>query len=344
MIRLGIAAGGTGGHIIPALRLAKAMEASGAELVWFGRRDSLESRIAKRYGIGFEPFEPLLSGLSVKQLPKNMGKITQQVFRVRRLMKQHQITCLFSTGAYISIIPALAAKSMRLPLVIHEQNTYMGRANRLLSLLANKVCLGMPIDEGGESSVMTGKRVLVGNPVTGAVPMKEGQNILVIGGSQGSQFLNQTLPEVLRQCQVTKQVIHIAGSGAAEVEARYKQLGIEATVYGFVNDLRPIYHETKIVISRSGAMTLAEIVHHQLPSILIPYPYATQDHQKKNANHLVNASAALCVEEDAASLKKALLKLLSSEYARQSMRQSLAPLSYPRAIEDMMGLIQEEHA
>jgi UDP-N-acetylglucosamine--N-acetylmuramyl-(pentapeptide) pyrophosphoryl-undecaprenol N-acetylglucosamine transferase len=85
-------------------------------------------------------------------------------------------------------------------------------------------------------------------------------------------------------------------------------------------------------------------VHHQLPSILIPYPYATQDHQKKNANHLVNASAALCVEEDAASLKKALLKLLSSEYARQSMRQSLAPLSYPRAIEDMMGLIQEEHA
>ena len=338
MIRLGVAAGGTGGHIIPALRVAKSLEASGASVVWFGRDNSLESRIAKRYGIDFVAFDAMLAGLSFKQLPKYLGKVTRQVWVVRRLLKEHRITCLFATGAYVSIIPALSAKSMNIPLVIHEQNTYMGRANKLLSLIANQVCLGMPLQ--GRSR---GNSVLVGNPVTGSIPKKEGHHILVIGGSQGSQFLNITLPEILFQCGIKDQVIHIAGDGHEAVSERYQHLGISALVHRFVDDLRPLYHDAKLVISRAGAMTLAEIIHHRVPSILIPYPFATHDHQKKNAEYLVNAFAAICVEEDASQLKKAFLKLFSSIYLRNSLRLSLDKLAKPNAVEDITRLIQKEH-
>lgn len=327
-----IAAGGTGGHIMPALALAKAWDGN---VAWFGQPNSLEMKIAKKHNILFCAVESTPLGLG-KKMPKQSYQLLKAITKSRKLLKQLQPDYVFSTGSFASFPTAMAAKTLSIPLIIHEQNTTMGLANRVLMRFANRVCLGMPI-----SSLP--KNWVVGNPLLIQPTISQGQKILIFAGSQGSQFLNQHIPKILSDLNIKMPILHIAGKEADVVQSAYDKLGLEATVYDFVYDMDSIYKDTKIVICRAGAMTLAEITAYAIPAILVPYPYASDDHQRKNALFLENKGAAFIVGEQAESLKAALLKIQQAKIQR-NMKKSLIDLQSNNAVEKIISRMINIHA
>ena len=334
--RIGIAAGGTGGHIFPALTVAKMLQKQGFQCVWFGRSASLEESIATQANI------PFISVPAPKRLPGRLGtaktgmRLARAVYYARRVLKHTRVDMLFATGAYVSLPSALAAVSQNIPIIIHEQNTHMGQANRLLKRFAHQVCLGMPI-EG------LPKEWVVGNPVSLPNTGKRGSGLLVMGGSQGCDFFNTTLPALLKSRVGNKSVIHIAGEDHEQVRSRYKALGVEATVYEFCHNMSEVYHMSDTVIARSGAMTLAEISHFGLGALLVPYPYAACDHQRKNAKIYADANAAIVAEESEEAVSNALDTLLGTDIYTV-LGQNAKSLNSEDALNKIITIIQATHA
>lgn len=328
-----IAAGGTGGHITPALQVAKDWQKEG-DCIWFGRKNALEERIAKHEGIPFTVVESYPIGIKNLQ---NGPKLLRSIWHSRKLLRTHRARCVFSTGSFASFPTAMAAVSLRIPLIIHEQNTVMGRANKLLSRFATKIYLGMPI-EG------LPREWVVGNPIQIQAQAQEKTHLLVVAGSQGSQFFNQTLPGLFAKLNIDIPIIHIAGPEHKAVKAAYEKLGLDAQVYEFVFDMSQVYAKAKCVICRAGAMTLAEITTCLLPAILIPYPYAAEDHQLKNAQSLGEQGAALLSGENEARLYLLLSRLLNSDALRKQMQTKLLSLRQTNVVEKIRKGILDVYA
>lgn len=335
-MKIGIAAGGTGGHITPALRVAKALIALGIPCVWFGRENSLEARIASAECIPFIDInaKPLIKKTSILS---PLLITLKSVYDAKKKIQDHNITCVFSTGAYVSLPTAFAAKVARIPLVIHEQNTHMGLCNRLLMYLANRVCLGMPIDK-------LPSQWLVGNPVGNTKRVKRGSKLLVMGGSQGAAFLNHSVPAVLAQVGFQGKIIHICGTQEQLVKAQYEKFKLKAEVFSFVNDMHDIYSQAGIVIARAGAMSLAELSQYGLPSILVPYPHARGDHQKKNADYYCQKNAAIAINECSHALHAALNKILQCTKTQQLLSANIKSLHQLNVQEKIIRVIEELHA
>ncbi|MCP8352544.1 UDP-N-acetylglucosamine--N-acetylmuramyl-(pentapeptide) pyrophosphoryl-undecaprenol N-acetylglucosamine transferase [Candidatus Synchoanobacter obligatus] len=331
-IRLGIAAGGTGGHIVPALQVAKAIQKLGGECLWVGRSASMESKIAHTHDI---PFQAWVSRVTSHhwRIPRLAVAITGDVLKIRQHLRRHPIDCLFATGAFVSLPTALAAKSLGIPLVIQEQNTVMGKANTLLMRMADGVCLGMPIS-GLPLSWVTG------NPIPKRSMAHIGNKVLIMGGSQGCKFLNEISPKVLKNNQINSGIIHIAGNHHQVVAEVYQNLGMEAEVHPFVDDMAHVYQQAKFVIARAGAMTLAELSGYAKPAIVVPYPHAAGNHQRHNAMHYVNKNAALLAEESAASLQEAL-SIMLSDNKMQHLADTISQLNPPNAVQEIIKIIQQ---
>lgn len=332
--RVLIMAGGTGGHVIPALSLARGLQAEGWEVHWLGSPRGIENRLVPAAELPLHRIS--VAGLRGKgwvgwlKAPFNLARAVWQALAVIRRLDPVLVVGL---GGFASGPGGVAAWLLRRPLVIHEQNAVAGLTNRVLSRLARRTYVAFPEAFGSRGAV-------VGNPVRsdiaalGEIPrdastMRDRQlRLLVIGGSLGAQALNQRLPEALATLPAAQrpEVRHQAGRDK-EVATReaYAAQGVAAEVSAFIDDMATAYAWADLVVCRSGALTVAEVAAAGKPALFVPFPHAVDDHQTANASALVKAGAAQLLpqhEMSVASLAERLTTLLDPDTLATMARQA----------------------
>jgi UDP-N-acetylglucosamine--N-acetylmuramyl-(pentapeptide) pyrophosphoryl-undecaprenol N-acetylglucosamine transferase len=301
-----IMAGGTGGHIFPGIAVAQELEHRKVPVIWLGGKTGLETRLVPQHGIALETLA--ISGVRGKGIAAMLRmpfRLASAVLAARKLIRKHAPRSALALGGYAAAPGGIAARLMKVPLVVHEQNRIPGKTNRLLAKTATRVLSGF--DDVFPNAEW------VGNPVRESIaaiaPPEQryaarggALKLLVLGGSQGAQSLNAALPEVLRRrgTRLPVEVRHQCGEAHFD-KARnaYLAAGIDAQVVPFEKDMAGAYAWADLVICRSGALTLAELAAAGAPSILVPFPHAVDDHQTKNAAAMVEAGGALLVAEGA---------------------------------------------
>lgn len=335
-----IMAGGTGGHIFPGLAVADELRACGVAVVWIGGNEGLETQLVPRHGLPLEKLR--IAGMRGKGIATKLMmplRLLGATLAARGVLARHQPRCVLSMGGYAAAPGGLAAQWARLPLVVHEQNSIAGMTNRLLARRAQRVLTGFDhVFPGAE---------WVGNPVRASIAavappaqryaQRSGPlNLLVLGGSQGAQSLNASLPEVLRRrgSRLSVQVRHQCGARHFDqAKAAYLAAGIEAEVVPFEDDMAAAYAWADLVICRAGALTLAELAAAGAPSILVPYPHAVDDHQTRNAQAMVAVRGALLVAEGDDFVKRlgAAFESIADRARLQAMARAARSLAKPVA-------------
>lgn len=344
-----IMAGGTGGHVFPALAVARVLRARACEVVWLGTRAGIESRIVPAEGIRIEWITVGgLRGKGLGRLLKAPFVLGRALWQSLRVVRQCRPDVVLGLGGFASGPGGVASWLSRRPLVIHEQNAIAGLTNRLLARFASRVAQAFPDSFGAATAAVT-----VGNPVRADIenlPAREAtssrrRRLLVFGGSLGAQVLNALVPATLAALSEAErpEVRHQTGRGrGAEVEADYRARGIQADVREFIDDMAAAYAWADVAICRSGALTVAELAAAGLPSVLVPYPHAVDDHQTANARYLADRGAALLMPEDrlrAGDLTGALRRLLGTDAApREAMGRAARAAAVPGAAERLADL------
>ena len=303
-----IAAGGTGGHVFPAVAVARELRRHNIAVHWIGSRAGVEAGIAGQERI---PFFPIRVAAPRGRGPTSWLRLPKRLFLslidAWRALSAVRPGCVLGMGGYSAGPCGLVAWSRGLPLVIHEQNAIAGLTNRLLAPLAARVLEGM-----AGAFTPADKVVLTGNPVRGqilATPAPEERfrgrsaplRLLVLGGSQGARPLNRQLPAIISKLQQSVPVLVRHQCGQAHVEdtrRHYAVCGLEAEIHPFIDAMAEAYAWADLVVARAGAMTLAELAAAGLGSLLIPFPHATDDHQTANASHFERAGASLSVAQE----------------------------------------------
>lgn len=307
MSTLMIMAGGTGGHVFPALAVADRLRAEGVEIVWLGTRRGLEARVVPAAGIDIEwvSIQGLrrAGALGWLLLPFRLLLAMWQTFWI---MRRRRPQAVLAMGGFVAGPGGLIAALLRKPLLVHEQNAVAGFTNRWLAHIADEVMAGFP----DALEHVHGARH-VGNPVRAAilqVPPPDVRfqgrggpwRVLVVGGSQGAQVFNRTLPAALQAvpAALRPQIWHQTGpTQCGQTEQAYRAAQVEAKVVPFIDDMAAAYAWADLVICRAGAMTVAELAAVGVASVLVPFPYATDDHQTANARFLADHDAAILVPE-----------------------------------------------
>lgn len=312
VMRVIIAGGGTGGHVYPGIAIAKEIvgRSSQAEVLFIGTERGLESRVVPQEGFRLQTIT--ISGVKGIRGLKRLGsllKIPVSLWESYRIMVQFKPRLVIGVGGYSSGPPVLVAALLRIPILLQEQNATPGLTNRLLARIAGRVATSFP-----ESQIFFGRKaVLTGNPVRhefrqSKVSVPEGRFVIVIvGGSQGAHAINQAVIQSLDYLgpELTQlQFIHQTGeSDYEEVSKAYARYDVVHEVRPFFYDMPIQYLRADLLISRAGATTLAEIALSGKASILVPFPYATDNHQQKNAESFANAGAAEMILQKALSGK-----------------------------------------
>lgn len=324
-----IMAGGTGGHIYPAISVAEYLREQGWRIVWLGSQAGMEARIVppKGYDMAWIRFSGLRGKglLRAVMLPFNL---LIACWQSARAIFNHRPDVVLGMGGYVAFPGGLMASLLRRPLVIHEQNSVAGLTNRVLARIADRVLMTFP--DAFKNNKLA---AWVGNPTRAdisAVATPEtryagrgGQvKVMVLGGSQGAAALNETLPKALALMPVMlrPQVTH--QSGAAHIEslrAAYVAAGVEAKSSPFIDDMAACYAATDLVICRAGASTVTEIAAVGVASILVPLPWAVDDHQTSNARYLADRGAAILIPQSEFTPER-LAQLLQS-LARDKLLQ-----------------------
>jgi len=302
-----IMAGGTGGHIFPALAVAEHLRAQGWNAVWLGVRGGMEERLIppRGYAMAWVRFSGVRGrGVAAALLlPLNL---LVAFWQAARAIFAHRPDIVLGMGGYVSFPGAMMASFLNRPLVIHEQNSVAGLANRVLAKLADRALTTFPKAFGEATAV-----IWTGNPVREEIvamappenryAARAGQmRVLVMGGSQGAQGLNTVVPEALGQlpADARPRVLHQAGAAHRDaVVARYREHGVAAEVVTFIDDIAARYADTDLIVCRAGATTIAEIAAAGIASVLVPYPHAVDDHQTINARFLADRGAALLIPQ-----------------------------------------------
>ena len=306
-----IAAGGTGGHIFPALAMANHFKENGHKVVIAGTGNELERKIFGQSDIEVEYFEARKikrNGLMTFLDPKIYQTIFRPDAKLIKFLKGFEPDLVLGMGGYPSISTCTAVNgSDRTVVVIHEQNAKAGLANRYLAWTAAYAIIeGLPGAVGGITKFFTGDCQYLGNPVRQEIidkrqPSREFPDkskkprIFILGGSQGARSINFAVPKAMHLLSkdTPVEITHDTGEADYEkVKEIYKDFNIKAKVSKFIDDISQVYKWADIVISRAGAMTISELSALGLPSILIPYPQATDNHQFYNAKFLVDKNAA----------------------------------------------------
>ena len=306
--RIMIMAGGTGGHVFPALAVADFLREEGALVTWLGTRKGIESKLVpeRGYAIDFIPVRPLRGTKGYKAKFDSVMRMIQALWESIRVMWHRRPSVVLGLGGFASGPGGIAAWLFRIPLLVHEQNAIPGTTNRILVRFATQVMEAFPHTFDPRLRALQ-----TGNPVrkeitTLPVPeLRFGQRrgrirLLVLGGSQGAQAINEVLPKSLARLatEVRPEVWHQAGKlNVEETRNLYAEAGVEGRVDAFINDMAKAYEWADFVICRAGAMTISELTAAGLGSILIPYPHAIDDHQTRNAKHLRKVKAAVLVKQ-----------------------------------------------
>jgi UDP-N-acetylglucosamine--N-acetylmuramyl-(pentapeptide) pyrophosphoryl-undecaprenol N-acetylglucosamine transferase len=300
-------AGGTGEHIFPALAVAEHLRAQGWSVTWLGVRGGMEERLIppRGYAMAWVRFSGVRGRGAVAALLLPLNLLVA-FWQAARAIFAHRPDVVLGMGGYVSFPGAMMASFLNRPLVIHEQNSVAGLANRVLAKLADRVMTTFPGAFGEATAV-----IWTGNPVREEIvamappenryAARAGQmRVLVMGGSQGAQGLNTVVPEALGQMPAAARprVLHQAGAAHRDaVVARYREHGVAAEVATFIDDIAARYAETDLIVCRAGATTIAEIAAAGIASVLVPYPHAVDDHQTINARFLADRGAALLIPQ-----------------------------------------------
>ena len=324
-----ILAGGTGGHVYPALSVAKEFKKNEFTISWIGEKDSLESKLSKAESFNFISLDT--KGFKGKSI---FGKIISFIYLEINLLKSIFIIkkikpdVVFSTGGYVTLAPALASYILSIPIFIHEQNSIPGLANRILNRLSKLTFEAFPDSFNKSSKIHT-----VGNPVRSGIiksPATEAKkkgnfNILILGGSQGSKQLNEIVLKAFKDKIIPSywRIVHQTGElDKSSVADIYSKQSFSYEVVSYIEDIGRAYHESDLVVGRSGAMTVSEICCSSKPSILFPLPWAADNHQYFNAKFLEDKKASILLESslDSADRLFTLLNDLEKDHnARHSM-------------------------
>lgn len=328
-----LAGGGTGGHLFPAIALAEQLkyEEPQSEILFVGTERGLESRMLPELGWPLEKIEMSgWAGLGYGGKLKVLGKLMKSFGQSRTILQEFRPDVVVGVGGYASVPVLLAAKTMGIPYLVHEQNAWPGLANRLLGRWAKRVCLSF--DEA-DRAFHRSATVLTGNPVRSAMEscpnIEEGRNcLLIFGGSQGAKAINRAMTAALPHLadwQDKLEIIHQSGEPDYEETLReYRDHGwTNVEVTPFIKDMATAYAKSTLIICRAGATTLAELTACGRPAILIPYPYAAAGHQSGNAQAMAAKGAALMMEE-ADLTPERLAKLVSGLLHDRSSIKTMA--------------------
>jgi len=333
-----IMAGGTGGHIMPALAVAKMLQEKGHQVEWLGTSHGMENQLIPKANIPLHTIT--ITGLRGKGLTSLLlapFKLLRAILQSLSIIKKIKPDAVLGMGGFASGPGGLAAGHLRIPLIIHEQNSIPGLTNRFLAKFAKYVCEAFP-----NSFANNINAIYTGNPVRQEIlqvqrsqQLNNPLHVLILGGSQGALSLNETVPKALSGLNVT--IRHQAGKHYNErVKQLYQELHMDAQVDSFIENMAEAYQWADIVICRAGALTISEIMTTGIPSILIPYPHAVDDHQSKNAKFLVDADAAILLPQQqltAEKLHSELKKLIDNQDELQQMATNAWTLRKPEATE-----------
>ncbi len=349
--------GGTGGHLFPAIATAEALceRLPGSEVVFVGTHRKIDKTSLQKYGFKVKSIHSHgIKGKSFRQLFQAL--VVMPISLCEAIL--HIITfrphLVIGVGGYVTGPVIAAARLLGKATVIHEQNSIPGLANRKLGKLAAKICLSIP---GSEDYFPARKTVLTGNPVRKEIlklaaaggegeKTRSGVTVMILGGSQGARGVNRLVVEAFTEFpeHITRDVRIIHQTGAADadmVHERYEAAGLEAHVAPFFHDMEAMYRQADLIISRAGATTLAELAILGMPAILIPYPYAADNHQEKNAMYYVRGGGALMFIEKELSgrmLALAVQELLAAKEKLQVMGKEMKRLAFPEAAEKIVDV------
>jgi UDP-N-acetylglucosamine--N-acetylmuramyl-(pentapeptide) pyrophosphoryl-undecaprenol N-acetylglucosamine transferase len=302
-----IMAGGTGGHIFPALSVAEYLRAQGWRIVWLGAPGGMEATLVTPRGYTMAWIS--MSGVRGKGLLRMLVLPLQLLiafWQSARAIFTHRPDVVLGMGGYVSFPGGMMASLLNRPLAIHEQNSIAGLANRVLAKLADRVLAGFPGAFGASTAV-----IWTGNPVRGEIAQLAAPEqryrarsgplrLTVIGGSLGARALNETVPLALALLSAAGRphVTHQAGARhLAQAEAYYRRAAVAAEIVPFIADMARCYAESDLIICRAGASTLAEIAAAGIASVLVPFPHAVDDHQTHNARFLSERGATVLMPQ-----------------------------------------------
>jgi len=360
-----IAAGGTGGHIYPAMAVAKVLEKRKVPVVWIGTKEGLEARIVPEANIDIRFINVSgLRGKGLKGMLTGPFKVVGACIQSMRIMSDVRATAVLGMGGFVSGPVGLAAVLTRRMLVLHEQNAVVGMTNKWLGRIANRVYSAMP-------DVFPDKvgALAVGNPVRDSIELlgeqkldsfktsgntdKPALHVLIIGGSRGARALNQVVPKAMdvllsQQSELVLHVWHQTGpADEPAVEQAYAQLRKQAKsiqVSAYIDDVTEAYRWADVIICRSGAMTVSELSAAGLPGVLVPYPHHSDNQQTHNAKFLSDAGAAVLQPESTLSaegLANILSEMSASPDSLAKMASAARALHKPDAAVVMADALQE---
>ena len=347
-VRLLVAASGTGGHLFPALAVAERLEQDGYLIEWLGVSDRLETQLVpSKYRLHIVPAEGFQTKLSLNTL-RVAGRLTQSLCQTRRLLKNRQFQGVITTGGYIAGPAILAAHSLGLPSILHESNALPGKVTRFLSRWCSAVALGF---EAATQHLPQANTVVVGTPVRANflqsspldLPIPDEVPLIVVaGGSQGAVAVNR----LVRQCaaawiEAGAWIVHLTGERDPDVD-QFQHL--HYLTLPFYDKMAALFQRANLVIGRAGAGTLTELAITGTPSILIPYPYAAEDHQVFNAKVFEQAGAAQLVRQSeltAPQLEAMGLALVHSPKTLAQMSAQASSLAVPDSTDQLAQLVKQ---
>src|SRR3989339_132113 len=349
MKKLLIIAGGTGGHIFPALAVAKAYQEKGkGEVYWLGAKGKLEEKIIEgKFPIDYLP----ISGMRGKNFFTKLKmpfQLIKSIFQAIRIIKKINPDVVLAMGGYVSAPGSIAAKLLRKPLIIHEQNSIAGLTNRYLAKIADTVLEAFPHTLKQAKTVGNPVRqeiIHIPDPKTRLTPRTHTVHLLILGGSQGAHFINEKMPKILKQFPTGCRPIvwHQAGmTDRRQVLEDYRACLLDARVDDFIQNMFEAYEWADVVIARSGALTIAELAAAGLASILIPFPEAVDNHQYTNAKYLAEGGAAIILEQknfDDQKLIDLLNSFLKDRIKIIPMSENARALAKPKATEEIAGML-----
>jgi len=323
-------AGGTGGHVFPALAVAKQFQKEGSEVLWLGTKAGLETEIVPKSSIPIRYITVTgLRGKSIWTLLLAPFRLFLALYQSICILREFKPNVVLGMGGFVSGPGGLAAWLLRIPLVIHEQNAVAGTTNRILSQFAkrvlqafpntfskhvNPISIGNPVREEFLSVTPPKERFQTRNP-------NEPLRLLIIGGSQGARALNELCPKAFQIMRTEERpnIWHQAGKKEIQTtENLYQQLGVEARVMPFISDMVDAYVWADLVLCRAGALTVSEVAAVGLGSILVPFPFAIDNHQMVNGRFLADSKAAILISQSDLSPPK--LADIILELSRERIR------------------------
>jgi UDP-N-acetylglucosamine--N-acetylmuramyl-(pentapeptide) pyrophosphoryl-undecaprenol N-acetylglucosamine transferase len=328
-------AGGTGGHVYPAMSVAKHLIANDVDIIWVGTKAGIEDRIVKEAGIKMTQVN--MTGFAGKGIYAKLKAILLLSINTLRFIYKFIIrrpSAVIGFGGYVSLPGSFAAKALFIPVLLHEQNSRIGVANKIINKISDQSLLAFKGALKGKNVVFTGNPVR--NEICELKDIKKTYtdtlNVLVLGGSLGAKYFNENIMNVFDKEQNIN-VIHQCGQyDLEEIRRKYSERGLDANVVKYIDDIAAVYKGIDLVICRAGAMTVSELMCAAIPAIYIPFPYAIYNHQYHNAVAVNDIGGGFVVNEDdktTAAISEIISSILSDmEIKLGDMRKKLLEFNY----------------